>query len=208
MGYYCKLHFKEVKSAEDFLLEVEKTKKALGQLNLKIINDNIASFNAGSNSNDELTMFKIDTWLRKLFSVTFLYYPQFNLMAYQGEGRVKGFHAIEFQDFSDQNHVFPIYPKDIGYFDTKVKNIHSVNEDTLKRLYVQFFDTQQLPSRDFAECAVCYRMIESELGMRKFLREVPQFEVPFHELMTTSVCDPVEWKNFMCYVKNTIIKNK
>ena len=91
MGYYCKLHFKEVKSAEDFLLEVEKTKKALGQLNLKIINDNIASFNAGSNSNDELTMFKIDTWLRKLFSVTFLYYPQFNLMAYQGKARLKDF---------------------------------------------------------------------------------------------------------------------
>lgn len=207
MSYQCKLNFKECKSTDDFFSEVKNVKKVLSHLSLKIIHDNIWALDVRASDSDELRMYKIDEWLRNLLYVTFLYYPNFNVMAYCSRGNVSGFSAVEFRSPCEYFYNLSAYPQKIEYFKAKVEQSCSADINDIKKLYIHNGGERENFDEDYARRWMCYHLIESELGIKKFLREVPQFEVPFSELLTTPIDDPLEWNNLKHYVNN-LLKEK
>lgn len=176
MSYWCKINFKEVASADDFLQEVEKMKKAMWEQRMRIISDNLVFCKAGNfGDNTSAKSLSVEAWLQRLMRIRLMYWSHLNLFGYCSVGKFDGFESVEFQNSCDQDYEYIDYPKNIRYFKEKVEEFKTLpfNEvqSRMKDLVVDYDVDDRSVSHDYDRRWALYLTIEKELGICQFLYE-------------------------------------
>lgn len=170
MGYYFQMSFAETKSTDQFLEQISEMKNEMWNQRFEIIkdllNNNISAKEQVQQYNTETMM----TWLRRVLTLRLLYWKQFNLLGYCGDGTFENFHEVTFQNSCDRDYGYDTYPSSIPFFKNKIEEITKLSDnELLKTMNVGPGEAKRKQDKLYLRRICLYDTIYNSLGFKHFL---------------------------------------